>query len=87
MVLSPFAFLGQLGTYDVEASVEGGVTKPASIGDKVIGDDQSKPSTSQAVAIRLAIAKGLRSFLSAEEIEMMRRGALEGCISVQRWPK
>lgn len=75
-VLSPFSFLRQLGVYDVEAAVEGGVTGPASIGRKYSTDDPGIPSSSQAVAIRLAIARGLRTFINAKEIEMMRRAGL-----------
>lgn len=75
-VLSPFTLLHKLASYDIEASVEGGVTRPASTGCAVISDDYDVPSSAQAMAIRYAIARGLRSFIMAEEVEMMRRAGL-----------
>lgn len=73
-MLSTFTFLNQLEVYDIEAAVEGGVRVTSSMAHKYNTDDPSVPRASQAIAIRLATARGLRTFITAKEIEMMRRG-------------
>lgn len=77
-VLAPFCFLGLLEKFDVHATIEGGTTSPPTFGcpDREEMPQTKFPSASQAVAMRLAIARSLSSFLTPVEVEMLRRAGM-----------
>jgi len=75
-VCAPFFLLGMYLKFDVVASVKGGSSAGScqlNSSDKVV---QSISKSAMAGAIRLAISRGLRSFINAEQSEVLRRAGL-----------
>ena len=75
-LVTPFAFLGRLRQYNVEAEVDGGFIGTWS----VLGGHKWKYSgtnkSAMAGAIRLAISRALLAYVSEEDAEQMRRAGL-----------
>ena len=76
-LIAPFAFLGQLRSYDVKATVDGGFAGNWSMLNGRVNKYRGCYKSAMAGAIRLAISKALLAFVNEEQSEQMRRGEVK----------
>lgn len=75
-IIAPFCFLNCLTKYDVEATVTGATWTAWKMEEPIRPANSFHRKAAHACAIRSGISRALRSFITKDEVEMLRRAGL-----------